>query len=65
VSINASLLLAPLLVFLRFHLLLTLSLPSRLLRFGGVDDGGVDLFAGVLAMVKTIPFNDVVVLCLC
>ncbi len=40
-------------------------LPFCLLRFGGVDDGGVDPFAGVLAMVETIPFDDVVVLCIC
>ncbi len=65
VLINASLLLASFLVFLRFCLLLTLSLPSRLLRFGGVDGGGVDPFAGVLAMVETIPFDDVVVSCFC
>jgi hypothetical protein len=52
-----------LLVFLRFRSLLTSLLPSCLLRFGGVDDRGVDLFAGVLAMVETIPFDDVVVLC--
>ncbi len=65
VSINASLLLASSLVSLRFCSLLTLSLSFRLLRFGGVDDGGVDPFAGVLTMVKTIPFDDVVVLCFC
>ncbi len=65
VLINASLLLASLLVLLRFRLLLTLSLPFCLLRFGGVDDGGVDPFAGVLAMVETIPFDNVVVLCFC
>jgi hypothetical protein len=65
VSINASLLLASLLVSLRFHLLLTSLLPFCLLRFGGVDDGGVDPFASVLAMVETIPFDDVVVLCFC
>jgi hypothetical protein len=41
------------------------SLPFPLLRFGGVDDGGVDRFAGVLAMVKTIPFDYVIVLCFC
>ncbi len=65
VSINASLLLALLLVVLRFRLLLMLSLPFCLLRFGGVDDGGVDPFAGVLAMVETNPFNNVVMLCFC
>ncbi len=65
VSINASLLLASSLVFLCFCLLLTSSLPSHLLRFGGVHDRGVDPFAGVLAMVEMIPFNDVVVLCFC
>ncbi len=65
VSINASLPLALLLVSLRFYLLLTSLLPFRLLRFGVVDDGGVDPFAGVLAMVKTIPFDNVVVLCFC
>ncbi len=42
VSSNASLLLVLLLVFWRFCLLLASLLPSRLLRFGGVDDGGVD-----------------------
>ena len=65
VLINASLLLVSSVVFLRFHSLLRSLLPSRLLRFGGVDDGGVDPFAGVLAMVKTIPFDDVIVLCFC
>ncbi len=65
VSINASLLLASLLVFLRFRLLLTLSLHFCLLCFGGVDNEGVDPFAGVFAMVETIPFDDVVVLCFC
>ncbi len=65
VSINASLLLVSLLVTLLFRLLLMSLLPFRLLRFGGVDDGGVDPFAGVLAMVETIPFNDVIVLCFC
>jgi hypothetical protein len=65
VSINASLLLALLLVFLRFRLLLMLLLPFHLLRFGGVDNEGVDLFAGVLTMVETIPFDKVVVLCFC
>ncbi len=63
--INASLLLASSLVSLRFHLLLMLLLPFCLLHFGGVDNGGVDPFAGVLAMVEMIPFNDVVVLCFC
>jgi hypothetical protein len=53
------------LVFLRFCLLLMSSLPFCLLCFGGVDDGGVDPFAGVLAMVEMIPFEDVVVLCFC
>jgi hypothetical protein len=65
VLINASLLLVLSLVSLRFCLLLTSSLPFHLLRFGGVDDGGVDPFAGVLIMVETIPFDDVVVLCFC
>ncbi len=65
VLINASLLLALSLVFLHFCLLLTSLLPSCLLRFGGVDDGGVDPFAGVLAMVETIPFDSVLVLCFC
>ncbi len=65
VLINASLLLALLLVFLCFHLLLKSLLPFCLLHFGGVDKGGVDPFAGVLAMVKMIPFNDDVVLCFC
>ncbi len=65
VSINASLLFDVNIGFLRFCLLLTLSLPSCLLRFGGVDDGGVDPFAGVLAMVEKIPFDDVVMLCFC
>ncbi len=65
VLINASLLLASLLVSLRFCLLLTLSLPFCLLCFGGVVDGGVDPFAGVLAMVERIPFDNVVVLCFC
>ncbi len=65
VSINASLLLASSLVSLCFHSLLTLSLPFCLLLFGGVDDGGADPFAGVLAMVETIPFDNVVVLCFC
>ncbi len=64
VLINASLLSASLLVFLCFYSLLTSLLPFCLLRFGGVDDGGVDPFAGVLAMVETIPFDDVIVLCL-
>ncbi len=65
VSINASLRLASSLVSLCFYSLLTLLLPFRLLRFGGVDDRGVDPFAGVLAMVETIPFYDVVVLYFC
>ncbi len=65
VLINASLLLASSLVSLRFCSLLTSLLPFCLLRFGGVDNGGVDPFAGVLAMVETITFDDVVVLCFC
>ena len=65
VSINASLLLAFSLVSLCFHSLLTSLLPFCLLRFGGVDNGGVDPFAGVLAMGERIPFDDVVVLCFC
>ncbi len=63
VSINTSLLLASSLVFLRFHSLLTSLLPSCLLRFDGVDNGGVDPFAGVLTMVEMIPFDNIVVLC--
>jgi hypothetical protein len=65
VSINASLLLALSLVSLRFHSLLTSLLSFCLLRFDGVDDGGVDPFAGVLAMVEMIPFDGVIVLCFC
>ena len=42
-------------------------MPSRLLRFGGVDDEGVDPLGtlAVFAMVEMILFNDVVVLCFC
>ena len=42
-------------------------MPSRLLRFVGVDDGGLDPLGtlALYAMVKMILFNNVVVLCFC
>jgi hypothetical protein len=41
--------------------------PSCLLRFRGVDDGGVDPLGtlAVFAMVEMILLDDVVVLCFC
>jgi hypothetical protein len=67
VSSNASLLLALLLVFWRFHLLLALLMPSCLLRFVDVDNGGLDPLGTLahFAMVEMILFDDVVVLCFC
>ena len=64
---NASLLLALLLVFWCFHLLLASSVPSCLLRFGGVDDRGVDPLGtlAVFAIVEMILLDDIVVLCFC
>jgi hypothetical protein len=42
-------------------------MQSRLLRFVGVDDGGLDPLGtlGLFAMVKMILFDDVFVLCFC
>jgi hypothetical protein len=41
--------------------------PSCLLHFGGVDDGGVDPLGtlAVFAMVEMIFLDDIVVLCFC
>ncbi len=42
-------------------------MPSCLLRFVGVDDGGLDPLGtlALFAMVEMILFNDIVVLCFC
>ena len=42
-------------------------MPSCLLRFVGVDDGGLDPLGtlALFAMVEMILFDDVVVLCFC
>ena len=67
VSINASLLLVSLMVFLCFCSLLASLMPSCLLHFVGVDDRGSDPLGTLplFAMVEMILFNDVVVLCFC
>ncbi len=67
VSSNAFLLLALFVGFWCFCLFLALLMPSLLLHFVGVDDGGLDPLGtlALFAMVEMILFDNVVMLCFC